>query len=86
MWALGVILFNLAFGKCPFRAENEKELYRKIARGAIVFPDEGLRTEEYKDLKVSASLKTLIRKLLSVNGDKRPTCSETLKDDWFKSQ
>lgn len=30
IWALGVILFNMIYGRCPFRAETERDLYRKI--------------------------------------------------------
>ena len=33
VWALGIIAFNMVYGRCPFRAENERELYRKIAKG-----------------------------------------------------
>ena len=40
LWALGIILFNMLYGKCPFRAESERELYRKIAKGVFEFPDE----------------------------------------------
>jgi serine/threonine protein kinase len=40
VWALGVILYSMIYGRTPFRAENERELYRKIAKGAFYFPDE----------------------------------------------
>lgn len=70
VWALGVILFNLIYGRCPFKAESERELYRKIARGVLVMPDEALaKTDEFKDFRVSKDLKALIRKILVVNGD-----------------
>jgi serine/threonine protein kinase len=33
MWALGVMLYLMLFGKFPFRATSEKELYRLIQQG-----------------------------------------------------
>jgi len=33
MWALGVLLYLLLFGKFPFRATTEIELYRLIQQG-----------------------------------------------------
>ena len=84
IWALGILLFSMVCGRCPFRAENERDLYRKIARGVFSFPDEFYsKADEYKDLKISDKLKELIKKILVVNPDKRPTCAEILKDEWF---
>jgi len=75
----------MVFGRTPFRAENERELYRKIAKGSFYFPDEVYqKQEEFRDLKVSQSLKNMFKKIFVVNGDKRPTCDEILKDEWFK--
>ena len=54
IWALGVIMFNLIYGRCPFRAENERELYKKITKGSFGFPDETHRSvDQFRDLKVS---------------------------------
>ena len=51
VWALGVILFSMLFGRTPFRAENERELYRKIAKGAYNYPDDQYKQEvEFRDL------------------------------------
>ena len=35
MWAAGILLYTMLFGKQPFRAVNENELYRKIAKGTF---------------------------------------------------
>lgn len=40
IWAVGVTLFCLVFGKLPFSAENEFELFDVIATEPLVFPDE----------------------------------------------
>jgi hypothetical protein len=61
------MLFSLLYGRCPFRGENEKDLYRKIAKGIFIFPDEQYpRSSDFNDLHVSSSVKTLIKKLLVV--------------------
>ena len=38
MWACGVLLYTMLFGNQPFRAANEKELFRKIVRGSYPVP------------------------------------------------
>ena len=55
----------MVFGRCPFRGENEKDLYRKIAKAIFYFPDEVYgKNEEFKYMKVSSSLKNLLKKIL----------------------
>lgn len=84
VWALGVILYNLIYGRCPFRAQTEKELYRKISKGNFNFPDETYsKMEEFSDLKVSDKAKSLIKKIFQQRGSQRPTCQEILNDEWF---
>lgn len=75
----------MIYGRTPFRAENERELYRKIAKGVFHFPDEVYaKHEDFKDMNVSSTVKSLIKKILVVDGKQRPTCQDILKDDWFK--
>jgi serine/threonine protein kinase len=86
VWALGVILYSMLFGRTPFRAENERELYRKIAKAQFYFPDEVYKTtEEFKDLRVSAQAKGLIKKILVLQGDQRLNCQDILRDEWLRS-
>lgn len=39
LWAAGVILFQMVYGRCPFRGNTEQELYRNIARGQYKWYD-----------------------------------------------
>jgi serine/threonine protein kinase len=38
VWALGVTLYCLVYGKCPFMANSEYELLDLIANGALMYP------------------------------------------------
>jgi serine/threonine protein kinase len=76
----------MLYGRCPFRAETERELYRKIAKGSFNFPDEVYpKLPEYNDVRVSAAAKNMIRKMLNVNGDKRIKSSEIISDEWMRN-
>lgn len=38
MWASGILLYTMLFGAQPFRATNEKDLFRKIVKGIYHTP------------------------------------------------
>ena len=38
VWAAGIVLFTMLFGHQPFRAVNEKELFKKIQKGNYSMP------------------------------------------------
>lgn len=50
MWASGVLLYNMLVGVMPYKAPNERELFRKIQRGMVSFPSNVPVSEEAKDL------------------------------------
>jgi serine/threonine protein kinase len=50
MWASGVLLYNMLFGIMPFKAANERELFRKIQRGHVSLPANSLVSDGAKDL------------------------------------
>lgn len=85
LWSVGAVLFEMAVGRPPFRAQNHVELLRRIEKGEdkIKFPDE--RTVDDTDqpskaLPVPEDIKDLIRQLL-----KRGPVQRMSFDDFFKS-
>lgn len=38
MWAAGILLYTMLFGIQPFRAQQEKDLFKKIAKGQYQMP------------------------------------------------
>lgn len=36
-WSLGILLYTMLNGHCPFKAQNQKELFAKICEGVYDF-------------------------------------------------
>ncbi|KAI9342765.1 kinase-like domain-containing protein [Zopfochytrium polystomum] len=73
MWALGVTLFCLIFGRVPFIAENEFELFHVICKQKLVFPD--VR-------EIDRPLRDLLVRLLEKDPDVRITLPEAKLHPW----
>lgn len=69
VWSLGCVLYEAIALKPPFRAEDMQGLYKKILKGA------------YPRLpkQFSPELNLLIKALLTVNPNKRPSCEQILE-------
>lgn len=39
VWSLGVLFFELAFGRLPYTGYSEDDLYRNIAKGPLQIPE-----------------------------------------------
>jgi serine/threonine protein kinase len=63
VWALGVTLYCLVFGGCPFVAETEFELFNIVPREDLKFPHDD----------IDDTLKDLLHRLLDKNPDTRIT-------------
>jgi serine/threonine-protein kinase ULK/ATG1 len=89
LWSVGAVLYEMAVGKAPFRAQNHMELLKKIDNGkGIKFPDEEPKSATNKngggggaDLPVPDDIKALIRMLL-----KRSPVERASYDEFFASR
>eukprot|EP01002_Notosolenus_urceolatus_P003983 NODE_2050_length_1215_cov_22.680961_g1703_i0.p1 GENE.NODE_2050_length_1215_cov_22.680961_g1703_i0~~NODE_2050_length_1215_cov_22.680961_g1703_i0.p1 ORF type:complete len:331 (-),score=104.40 NODE_2050_length_1215_cov_22.680961_g1703_i0:117-1109(-) len=78
MWSIGVILYVLLCGFCPFYDENTPALFRSIISGKFTFPS------PYWD-HISDDAKDLISKLLVTDAKKRMTPEEALQHAWLRN-
>ena len=70
IWSLGCLLYQIATLKMPFQGNNFKEVYNNISKC------------KYQPLPsvYSKELDLIIKKLLQIDPEKRPTCQEILED------
>ncbi|KAJ3207563.1 hypothetical protein HDU67_007378 [Dinochytrium kinnereticum] len=73
VWALGVSLFCFVYGKVPFIADTEFELFHVICRQPLHFPIEPVVDDQLKDL---------IAKLLDKNPETRLKLHEVKLHPW----
>jgi len=79
LWSVGVITYILLCGYPPFYDEDQASLFESIIRGKYEFHD-----DYWKD--ISESAKDLIRKLLTVDPNKRLTAIQALQHPWVSGK
>jgi calcium-dependent protein kinase len=77
LWSCGIILYILLSGSPPFYGKNEKEIFAKIINGNLSFKNKIWN-------KISEEAKSLVKKLLEINPEKRISATEALKEKWFE--
>lgn len=73
IWSCGVILFVLLAGYLPFHDSNLMEMYRKISRGDVKYPQ-----------WFPSDLRRLMSRLLDPNPNTRITIEKLVEHPWFK--
>ena len=82
IWSLGCVLYEMITLRPPFRAQNMEGLYNKVIKGQFnKIPD-----------RFSNELFEIVKLLIQINTDSRPSCDEILKNpivqkriEYFKS-
>ena len=70
IWSLGVILFEMLYGLCPYEESTIPKLVSLIDNTILRFPN---------DVAVSENVKSLIKKMLTIKYRERLTPQELIK-------
>uniref|UniRef100_A0ACD5VPT3 Uncharacterized protein n=1 Tax=Avena sativa TaxID=4498 RepID=A0ACD5VPT3_AVESA len=73
IWSCGVILFVLLAGYLPFQDSNLMEMYRKISRGDVRYPQ-----------WFTSDARKILSRLLDPNPNTRITMDKLIEHPWFK--
>ncbi len=75
IYNVGKILFTMLTGKEPFPHNNIEELKQKVLNVDLVFPE---------NKNIPPEVISLIRRMMSVNPDERPSAMDILNIHWIK--
>ena len=71
IWSLGVLFYSMLYGKFPFKAQTQDELFTKINKAQVVFPH---------DIKINNKIKKLLTEIFVKIPSQRPSLKEILDD------
>ena len=77
MWQMGLLVFEMLFGRHPFRRETEIETLAAILRGDFAMPVTAAVSQQARDL---------VRGLLMIDPLYRLSASDCLRHQWFSPQ
>ncbi len=71
IWSLGVLLYSMLYGRFPFKAKTQNELFQKINEAQVEFPNE---------IEINDKIKILLKKIFVIIPTQRPSLQEILND------
>ena len=75
LWSVGVIIYQMIYGRVPFEVSNFVQLIKKINNEEIKY--------DHKDIKISSMCVDLIKNLLQVNVEERISWDNFFYHPWF---
>lgn len=75
VWSLGIMSYQLLYGKLPYTAKSVVELYQAFTKKELKFPDKPVRSHAIKDL---------IKKMLEKKEKDRYSWQELISSDLLK--
>lgn len=73
IWSLGIIVYAMVTGQLPWTKKAQSELFAQISSADYKIPN-----------YVSEPLKKLIRSMLNIKQEERPTIEQILEDPWLQ--
>lgn len=74
VWASGILCYAMFCGAFPFKGQSDKDLFAKINRGALCFPDH-----------VPKDAQDFISSMITVNPAVRRTAAQLQKSPWLNN-
>ena len=72
VWSLGIILYAMVTGQLPWTKQNQNELFDQIIKAEYKIPT-----------YLSENLANLIKSMMHINENQRPTTKQILESPWF---
>ena len=77
LWSCGIILYIMLIGKPPFSGKDDEEIMSNVAKGLY-----NIKGDDFDNISNNAI--DLMKKLLTINPNKRINAEEALNHQWFK--
>jgi serine/threonine protein kinase len=74
VWSFGCILYAMLCGKAPFETDDVEKTYQRIRNCLWEFPQKPVLSDQAK---------SIIKSILVLQPDKRPTIDQLLNSDFF---
>ena len=78
IWSIGAMTYLMLCGDPPFTGDSNTEIFKKIMKADLKF-------NSYKWKNISDNARDFVKICLNKNASQRPSASEAIAHNWFKS-